>query len=160
MARRVFKRASLWVALLCASHAAGAADCGPRLDRVQIDALGAQLRHTVAGLSLYSGALRAGGLELASYVVQDANVLQERVDRAAVLAEIRDMMRHPGERSFVEFKLSHEAGVLREISAGARRTLNELVSARNPAQVAEEVAMLHEAIKRAEAIFAICDSPM
>ncbi len=156
----MLKPAALLVALLCASHASGAADCGSRLERVQIDALGAQLHRTLAGLSLYSGALRVGGLELASYVVRDATVLQERVSRAALLAEVRDMMRHPGERSFVEFKLSHEASVLREMSADARRTLSELLSGMHHAEVAEELAMLGHAINRAEAIFAICDSRM
>ena len=108
--------------------------------RLQIEALGTQLGRTVAGLSLYSGALRGGGLELASYVV-------------------RDMMLHPGERSFLEFKLSHEASLLKEISTGAGRTLNELASA-DGAGARAEIAALRDAIRRAEAIFASCDSPV
>jgi len=158
MAAAVLTRAAMLVALL-ASHAAGAADCGPRLDRLQIEALGTQLGRTVAGLSMYSGALRVGGLELASYVVRDATVLHERLGRVALLAEVRDMMLHPGERSFLEFKLSHEASLLKEISTGAGRTLNELASA-GGAGASAELAALRDAVRRAEAIFASCDSPM
>jgi len=50
--------------------------------------------------------------------------------------------------------------VLREISAGARRTLSELAAGKDQAGEAQEIAMLRDAIRRAEAVFAVCDSPM
>jgi hypothetical protein len=134
-------RTALLLALMGMGHAALAADCGPRLARADIDAL---------AISMY---------RVAHGVIQDATVLHERVGRAGVLAEIRDAVRHAGERSFVEFKLSHEASLLKDISAGVHGALKDLLAGVR-AESAAEIARLRDAAARAEKLFAPCDSPM
>ena len=139
---------------------APAAECGERLDYVRIHDLSRDLGRSLAGLSVYDGTLRVGGLELVSYVVHDATVVAERVGRVALLAELRDAMRHEGERSFVRFKMSHEASLLKHASAGALRSLTELRARLALNDRAGELAALHAALARAEQLFGICDSPL
>jgi hypothetical protein len=143
-------RTALLLALMGMGHAALAADCGPRLARADIDALAGELHRGVVAISMY---------RVAHGVIQDATVLHERVGRAGVLAEIRDAVRHAGERSFVEFKLSHEASLLKDISAGVHGALKDLLAGVR-AESAAEIARLRDAAARAEKLFAPCDSPM
>ena len=152
--------AFVFAVLVFCAPAAPAAECGERLDYAGIDALSRDLGRSLAGLSVYDGTLRVGGLELVSYVVHDATVVAERVGRVALLAELRDAMRHEGERSFVRFKLSHEASLLKHASAGALRSLTELRTRLAVNGRAGELAALHAALARAERLFGICDSPL
>lgn len=92
--------------------------------------------------------------------MHDAAVLSERVGRVALLAELRDAMRHEGERSLIQFKLSHEASLLRQQAAGALHRLAELRGRTALAGVRADLGALQAALGRAEQLFAACDSPL
>ena len=94
----------------------------------------------------------------ANHLVQQLIILHERIGRVAQLAEIRDAMRHGGEKSFVQFKLSHEASLLRLVSSRARGALEAFLSRQE--RIGEGPRKLLEAIAGAQALFAACDSPM
>ena len=152
-------RAFLVIALLCASHPAAAGECGARLDRALMERLTGELQQGVFGLAAYGESLasrpEANSVE---HLVQALIILHERIGRVAMLAEIRDDMRHEGERSLVRFKLSHEASLLKLISSRAHAHLSEALDGRPG--IEEGVARLREALARTQALFAICDSPM
>lgn len=148
---------ALMLVLLAGQAAAG--ECGPRIDQAQLQQLTGEVQHGVFGLAAYGESLasrpEANSVE---HLVRQLLVLSERIGRVAQLVEIRDAMRHPGEKSFVQFKLSHEASLLKLASSGARRGLEDFFLRRE--SVGEGPARLRDAIARAEALFAACDSPM
>jgi len=151
-------RALVLIVLLCASYAA-AGECGARLDRALMERLTGEVQQGVFGLAAYGESLasrpEANGVE---HLVQELIILHERIGRVAMLAEIRDAMRHEGERSLVQFKLSHEASLLKLISSRARANLSTALE--NRPGIEEGVARLREALARVQALFAACDSPM
>ncbi len=152
-------RAFLVVVLLCASRAAAAAECGASLDRQLVDRLAGELQQGVLGLAAYAESLpgrpeSSGARQLA----QELIVLHERIGRAGMLAEIRDAMRHEGEKSFVRFKLSHEASLLKLASSRAHDGVADVLAGRPG--IEQGVARLLAALARAESMFAACDSPM
>ena len=152
-------RAAIAAALLCACHAAAAGECGSRMALAQVERLTAELQQGASGLAAYGDSL-ASRPEANSVTqrVQELVILHERIGRVALLIELRDAMRHEGEKSFVQFKLSHEASLLKLVSSRARANLGDLLAGRPG--IREGVARLREAIARAEAMFAMCDSPM
>jgi hypothetical protein len=153
----VYRALSLIAFLLAAPALAG--ECGPRIDQTQLQRLTGEVQQGVFGLAAYGESLasrpEANSVE---HLVRQLLVLSERIGRVAQLVEIRDAIRHPGEKSFVQFKLSHEASLLKLASSGARRGLEDLFSRRESA--GEGPARLRDALARAEALFAACDSPM
>ena len=152
-------RAVLLAILLCAGQAAAAAECGPRIDRPLIERLTAELQQGVFGLAAYGDSLESRTeVNGVNHLVQELIILHERIGRVALLAEIRDAMRHEGEKSLVQFKLSHEASLLKLVSSRARRSLSDLLQGRPG--IEEGVARLHDAMARTEALCAVCDSPM
>jgi hypothetical protein len=152
-------RLFLAVALLCASQAALASACGSRIDRGVMERLTDELQQGVFGLAAYGESLASRPeANRVEHLVQQLIILHERLGRTVMLAEIRDAMRHEGEKSLVQFKLSHEASLLRQISSRARSGLSETLEGR--AGIAQGVAKLQDAIERAQALFAMCDSPM
>ena len=152
-------RAFAVVVFLCASHAASAGECGSRVERALMERLTGELQQGVFGLAAYGESLasrpEANGV---GHLVQELIILHERIGRVAMLAEIRDAMRHEGERSLVQFKLSHEASLLKLISSRARANLSTALEDRPG--IGEGVARLREALARVQALFAACDSPM
>jgi hypothetical protein len=146
------------LSLLFAGHAV-AGECGPRLAYGEVERLTGELQKGAFALAAYSESLpsrsEANG---ANHLVQQLIILHERIGRVAQLAEIRDAMRHGGEKSFVQFKLSHEASLLKLASSGARRGLEDFFLRRE--SVGEGPSRLRDALARAEALFAACDSPM
>ena len=152
-------RAFAVIVFLCASHAAAAGECGARVERALMERLTGELQQGVSGLAAYGESLasrpEANSVE---HLVQELIILHERLGRVAMLAEIRDAMRHEGERSLVQFKLSHEASLLKLISSRARANLSGALAGRPG--IEEGVARLREALTRVQALFATCDSPM
>jgi hypothetical protein len=146
------------VALLLAGHAA-AGECGPRIVHAQVGRLTSEVQEGMLALAAYGESLasrpQANGVQR---LVQQLIILHERIGRVAQLVEIRDAMRHGGERSFVQFKLSHEAGLLKLVSSSARRGLEDFLAQQGT--VGEGPGRLRDAIAQAEALFAACDSPM
>jgi hypothetical protein len=152
-------RAFAVIVFLCTSHAAAAGECGARVERALMERLTGELQQGVSGLAAYGESLasrpEANSVE---HLVQELIILHERIGRVAMLAEIRDAMRHEGERSLVQFKLSHEASLLKLISSRTRANLSGALDGRPG--VEEGVARLREALARVQALFAACDSPM
>lgn len=147
------------IAFVCAGQAAAAAECGSRMALAQVDGVTGELQKGVFALAAYGESLpsraQANAVDL---LVQELIILHERLGRVVLLVEIRDAMRHAGEKSFVQYKLSHEASLLKLVSSRARHGLDEFVAER-PA-IGEGPLRLRDAIARAEALFAMCDSPM
>jgi hypothetical protein len=152
-------RALVLAALLSAGPAALAAECGPLIERARLDELGGALHRSLGGLAAYGESLPGDSHALrVSQLVHELVVLHERLGRVAMLAEIRDAMRHDGERSFVQFKLSHEASVLKLASSRAHASVTGALSGRPG--IEEGVARLLEALAQAKSLFAACDSPV
>jgi hypothetical protein len=137
-----------------------AGECGPRIGQAQLEPLTQELQKGVLALAAYGEALASRSEANAAHqLVQQLTVLHERMGRVAQLAEIRDAMRHDGEKSFVRFKLSHEASLLKLVSSRARRGLEDLLlSQRGIAGPGPD--RLRDAVSRTAALFAACDSPM
>jgi hypothetical protein len=152
-------RAVVLAILLCTGQAAASAECGPRIDRALIERLTGELQQGVFGLAAYGDSLGSRTeANSVHHLIQELIILHERVGRVTLLAEIRDAMRHEGEKSLVQFKLSHEASLLKLVSSRARGTLSGLLQGRTG--IEEGVARLDAAMARTEAVFAVCDSPM
>ncbi|HEX2197590.1 MAG TPA: hypothetical protein VHG88_03070 [Burkholderiales bacterium] len=152
-------RLFLAVALLCASQAAVAGACGARIDRGLAERLTDELQQGLFGLAAYGESLASRPeANRVEHLVQQLIILHERLGRTVMLAEIRDAMRHEGEKSLVQFKLSHEASLLKQISSRTQSSLSETLEGR--AGIEEGVARLKDAIARTHALFAMCDSPM
>ena len=153
------RRAFLAAVLFFAGQAV-AGECGSRIGAAEAERLTAEVQEGAAALAAYGEALQsrpeANGV---AQLVLQLIVLQERIGRAAQLAEIRDAMRHGGEKSFVQFKLSHEASQLKLASSRARRGLEDFMQSQRGIFGAGPARLL-EAIARAELLFAACDSPM
>jgi hypothetical protein len=152
-------RVLTFLAFLLAGQAL-AGECGPRIGQAQIEPLTQELQKGVFALAAYGESLasraEANG---AHQLVQQLIVLHERMGRVAQLAEIRDAMRHDGEKSLVQFKLSHEASLLKLVSSRASRGLEDLLLAQRGI-AGPGPDRLRQAVSRAEALFAACDSPM
>jgi hypothetical protein len=112
-------RAFAVIVFLCTSHAAAAGECGARVERALMERLTGELQQGVSGLAAYGESLasrpEANSVE---HLVQELIILHERIGRVAMLAEIRDAMRHEGERSLVQFKRGRRGEAAR--GAGAR----------------------------------------
>jgi hypothetical protein len=146
------------LSLLFAGHAV-AGECGPRLAYGEVERLTGELQKGAFALAAYSESLpsrsEANG---ANHLVQQLIILHERIGRVAQLAEIRDAMRHGGEKSFVQFKLSHEASLLRLASSRAHGALEAFLSRQE--RIGEGPRRLLDAIAGAQALFGACESPM
>jgi hypothetical protein len=150
----------LVAALFLLTGQAVAGECGSRLDAAEAEQLTREVQRGAAALAAYGESLpsRPDANSVQQLVLQLV-LLQERLDRAGQLAEIRDAMRHGGEKSFVQFKLSHEASQLKLVSSRARRDVEDFLL--SPQGVSGDgPAKLREALQRAQLLFAACDSPM